>query len=260
MSTLTLYTACDKNNRSEKIRESSIPQLKVSFLKAYPHDINSFTEGLLFHDGKLYESTGSPDLPNTRSILGEVDLITGKIDVKVELDREKYFGEGIVYLDDCCYQLTYKARICFVYDANSYEKIQEFTIPSDEGWGLTTDGKYLIMSDGTHKLTYLDPLSFKVVRKLSVTEDHVVKPNLNELEYVDSYIYANIWMTDEIVKIDPKDGKIIAKLDLSTYTKDAKGTNPNAEEMNGIAYNPERSSFFITGKLWPKLYEIRIEK
>ena len=250
---------CNKQSSSENTyKKESIPSIYFSHVDEYPHDINAFTEGLLFHDGKLFESTGAADLPQTRSLFGEVDLETGNIDVKVELNRDQYFGEGITFLNDRVYQLTYKSRVGFVYDMKTFEKIQEFKIPSQEGWGMTTDGSALIMSDGTDKLTFLDPISLSVTKRISVKENHFAKEKLNELEYVGGYIYANVWMTNEIVKIDAKDGKVVGRIDLTAYATDAKNSFPNSMEMNGIAYHPERKSFFITGKLWPKIYEIKI--
>lgn len=254
-----LLVACNKQKSSEQeYNIESTPSIDVSYVQEYPHDTEAFTEGLLFHDGKLFESTGATDLPQTRSLFGEVDLGTGNIEPKVELDREKYFGEGIAFLNEKVFQLTYKSKTGFVYDEKTYQKIQEFTIPSKEGWGLTTDGNFLIMSDGTDKLTFLDPISLSVSKKISVKENHYAKQNLNELEYVDGYIYANVWMTNEIVKIDSKDGKVVGRMDLTSYALDAKNSFRDLMEMNGIAYNPDRESFFITGKLWPKIYEIKI--
>lgn len=246
-----------KTSEKASTEEDSIPSLNVSYVGEYPHDTNAFTEGLLFHSGELYESTGATDLPQTRSLFGIVDLQTGAIDVKVELDREQYFGEGITILNGRIYQLTYQSQIGFVYDDSTYEQLQKFTIPSEEGWGLTTDGNSLIMSDGTDQLTYLDPVSLAVTQKLSVKEKYFSKQKLNELEYVNDFIYANIWMTNEIVKIDTKDGQVVGKIDLTPYAADAKNSFPNAMEMNGIAYHPDRKSYFITGKLWPKIYEVR---
>tara|TARA_B100001245_G_scaffold235732_1_gene224309 strand:+ start:603 stop:1400 length:798 start_codon:yes stop_codon:yes gene_type:complete len=253
----TILFSCSKNTSEKATTEESVPLLNVSYVGEYPHDTNAFTEGLLFHEGELFESTGATDLPQTRSLFGAVDLNTGAIDVKVELDREQYFGEGITFLNGRVYQLTYQSQKGFVYDDSTYEQIQEFKIPSAEGWGLTTDGTSIIMSDGTTQLTYLDPVSLAVTKKLTVKEQYFSKEKLNELEYVDGFIYAIIWMTNEIVKIDANDGKVVGKMDLTSYATDAKSTFPNAMEMNGIAYHPERKSFFITGKLWPKIYEVR---
>lgn len=257
---LLLFTfACSqKKSESSSAETSSIPAINFTFVAEYAHDTNAFTEGLLFYKGDLYESTGATDLPQTRSLFGKVDLATGAIDVKVELDRNRYFGEGITFLNDRVYQLTYKSRVGFVYDVTTFQKIQEFEIPSPEGWGLTTDGTSIIMSDGTEKLTYLDPLTLEVTKQVSVKEAYYAKQHINELEYVHGYIYANVWMTNQIVKIDPSNGKVVGQLDLSSLANAAKTAFPTAMEMNGIAYNPEKDSFFITGKLWPKIFEVKL--
>ncbi|MEM6524021.1 MAG: glutaminyl-peptide cyclotransferase [Bacteroidota bacterium] len=252
-----LFSGCKEKASERSNSENSVPMLNVSYVDEYPHDTDAFTEGFLFHKGELFESTGATDLPQTRSLFGIVDLNTGNIDVKAELDRETFFGEGITILDGRVFQLTYKSRVGFVYDEETYQKLQEFKIPSAEGWGLTTDGSSLIMSDGTSYLTFLDPVTLKVTRRLAVTENQAQKDKLNELEYVNGYIYANVWMTNLIVKIDPKEGRIVGQVDLTSFANDAKSTFANAMEMNGIAYNPDRESFFITGKLWPKIYELR---
>jgi glutamine cyclotransferase len=258
--TILLFVNCKKQNSYEQAStEELIPQISASYVAEYPHDTNAFTEGFLFHEGRLFESTGATNLPQTRSLFGEVDLETGNIEVRVELDRNKFFGEGITFLNGRIYQLTYKSRVGFVYDAKTYQKIQEFTIPSEEGWGLTTDGQFLIMSDGTDQITYIDPVNLVVSKRIRVKENVIAKENLNELEYVKGYIYANVWKTNEIVKIDPKDGKVVGRIDLSPFASDAIGVFPGSMEMNGIAYNENRESFFITGKLWPKIYEIKIQ-
>lgn len=212
------------------------------------------------YNGQVFESTGSPqDYPYTRSVLGKVNLNTGSIDVKVELDRNKYFGEGITFLNRQVFQITYKTKIGFVYDASTFKIIREFTIPSVEGWGLTTDGVHLIMSDGTNTLTVLDPGTFKVIKTIAVSENDVARDNLNELEYIDGYIYANVWLTNIIAKIDPNNGRVVGKLDLTAYANEAKSIHPGALEMNGIAYDPTSEKILITGKFWPKIYELKMD-
>lgn len=256
-----VFAACENNKQpAERPNTKEVPILNYAHVSEYPHDQMAFTEGFLFHQGKLYESTGASNVPGTRSLFGEVDLETGAIDVKVELDGATYFGEGIAFLNNRIYQLTYTSRTGFVYDAKTFQFIQEFTIPRTEGWGMTTDGESLIMSDGTNQLTYLDPDSFQVTKKIKVTEGYYARDNLNELEYVDGYVYANVFTTNEIVKVDPKSGQVVGKLDLTSYDTDAKNTFNGSLEMNGIAYHPDRKSFFITGKMWPKIYEIRLGK
>ncbi|MBC3539289.1 glutaminyl-peptide cyclotransferase [Rufibacter sediminis] len=248
-------TAHDTNQMKSATAPSDI---NYGVVKAYPHDTTAFTEGFLVHQGKLYESTGSPaDLAQTKSVIGVVDLTTGKLDVKVELDRNKYFGEGIVILNDKLYQLTYVSKIGFVYDANTFEKLGEFTFPSKEGWGMTTDGTHLIMSDGTSRLTYLNPTTFQAEKVLDVTDHNGRVENLNELEHIKGFLYANLYTSNLIVKIDPSSGKVVGKLDLTSLDRDAKSKKPDALELNGIAYDPETGKVFVTGKLWPNIYEIK---
>ncbi|MES2566605.1 MAG: glutaminyl-peptide cyclotransferase [Bacteroidota bacterium] len=234
-----------------------IPELKFSIENQYPHDVNSFTEGLLFHEGKLFESTGSPDnLPQTKSVFGSVDLKNGKIDVKAEIDRE-LFGEGIVFLNGKVFQLTYKSQTGFIYDGKTFKNIGKFNYTNREGWGLTTDGKHLIMSDGTSYLTFMDPSNFSVIKRLDVAENGYVVEHLNELEFINGFIYANIWTTNLIVKIDPNSGDIVGKMDLSALMYESKVKNPNALETNGIAYDSVSNKILVTGKLWPTIYEIK---
>jgi glutamine cyclotransferase len=259
-----IVTSCEPEKREVVVpppvvtEAPKIPEIKFSVVSQYPHDITSFTEGLLFHEGKLFESTGATDnLPQTRSLFGIVDLKTGKIDVKAELDRNIYFGEGIVFLNNKIFQLTYKNQIAFVYDSKTYKNIGKFNYTNREGWGLTTDGKSLIMSDGTSYLTYLNPESFRVEKVLDVAENDYVVENLNELEYINGFIYANIWTTATIVKIDPATGDIVGKLDLGSLLNESKLKNPGSLEMNGIAYDSISNKILVTGKMWPTIYEIK---
>jgi len=247
-------------NMQNRSRLSFTPTIQFNYGDAYPHDVTSFTEGLLVHDGKLYESTGAAtEHSETRSLFGVLDLNSGKIDVKVEIDGDKYFGEGITFLNGKVYQLTYKSRIGFVYDAVTFDQLAEFTIPSKEGWGMTTDGEALIMSDGTHVLTYLNPDNLKVIKTINVTEYGRIKKWLNELEFINGFIYANIWTTNIVVKIDPANGKVVGKLDFSSLAQEAKAKHPGSLEMNGIAFDSSTGNIFITGKFWPKIYKITLE-
>ncbi len=237
--------------------DESVPSIIYSVVKALPHDTNSFTEGFLIHNDELFESTGATDnLPQTRSLFGVVDFKTGKIDKKAELDRTIYFGEGIVFLKNKVYQLTYKNQVGFMYDANTFKRLGTFAYQNKEGWGFTTDGTYLIMSDGTNNLTYLDPADLKVVKTLAVSNNGYAEDNLNELEYIKGYIYANIWTKNYLVKIDPKTGKIVGILDLSALYYQAKNKYAGSLEMNGIAYDSLADKVYITGKLWPEIYQI----
>jgi glutamine cyclotransferase len=242
------------------IRPNTDNNISYQIITKYPHSTNSYTQGLFFNQDILYESTGSPGyLPYTKSVLGILSLETGDIDVKVELDREIYFGEGSTVLGDKIYQLTYKNQKGFVYDATTFEKIREFDFASQEGWGLTNDGDNLIMSDGTDKITYLNPENFEIERQISVKYQGQPQYNINELEYVAGFIYANIYQTNKIVKINPTNGDIVGILDLSPVVGQLLAEYPNIAELNGIAYRDSIDTFFITGKLWPYIYEMKLD-
>lgn len=248
-----------KKSNSTKSTNKAIQDISFNYIDSYPHDTTSFTEGFLIHNGKLYESTGSPEyLPQTKSLFGIVNLTTGQLETKVEIDKTKYFGEGISFLNNKAYQLTYKSKKGFIYDIPSFKKINEFVIPSKEGWGLTNDGRYLIMSDGSYQLRYIDPETMQLVKTINVTENGRIKENLNELEFIKGYIFANIWLTNTIVKIDPASGEIVGKLDLSDYAFSAKNLYYGSLEMNGIAYDSIADITYVTGKLWPKIYALKL--
>lgn len=259
-----LISACNpetKTNTAENTqpqpKPAEVPVIEFSTVNTFPHDTMAFTEGFLFHEGQLFESTGSPDdQPKTRSLFGSVDLKTGRIDVKAELDREKYFGEGIAFFNDKVYQLTYKNQQGFIYDATTFKPKGTFTYDNKEGWGMTTDGTYLIMSDGTDKLTYLDPNTLKPAKILNVSENGYALDYINELEFIKGYIYANVWTTNFIVKIDPANGKVIGKLILTPLQTAASYKYSNSKETNGIAYDASTDKIYVTGKLWPSIYEI----
>ncbi len=241
--------------------ERTVQLINHTLVGQTPHDVGAFTEGLLFYEGKLYESTGSPEeIKMTRSIIGEVDLKSGRIDVKVEIDRNKFFGEGIVFLNNKLYQLTYKNQMCFIYDAKTFKPIGNFKYTNAEGWGMTTDGKSLIVSDGSDKIYYWNPENFKVEKTLNITANGKPQDHINELEMINGYIYANIWLTPQIAKIDPATGVIIGVLDLGPIMQDAKNNNPRIAEMNGIAYNASNNLVYVTGKFWPYIYQIDFNK
>lgn len=259
---LSLVTACnnsDRNANNITTTDNTPPMIDYSVMKLLPHDTTAFTEGLLFHDGQLYESTGTDsDMPESRkSLFGPVDTGTGKIHPKVEIDRKKYFGEGIAFIDGKVYQLTYKTKVGFVYDATTFKKLGEFTFPSKEGWGMTTNGKDLIMSDGSSNITWLDPDNFKTVKTLTVTDNNGPVSNVNELELIHGFLYANQWQTDYIMKIDTSSGKVVGRLDLNSIASEVRNKFPGAEVLNGIAYNPASGLVYVTGKLWPNIYEIK---
>lgn len=244
----------------EKPKPAPTGKISYRVVKRLPHDQEAFTQGLLFHKGKLYESTGSPDnMRQTRSTLGIVNLETGDLDVKAELDRDTYFGEGLAELNGRLYWVTWKNQACFVYDANTFKRIGQFSYPNREGWGLTVHDSLLVMSDGTYNLTYFDPKDFSVVKTLAVTKDGYGLDNLNELEMINGYIYANVWMSHIIVKIDPSNGKVVGELDLSDLYKEAADVYPRLSETNGIAYDPDSNRVLVTGKLWPQMYQIEFD-
>jgi glutamine cyclotransferase len=231
------------------------PVISYSVLDTFPHDTSSFTEGLLFYKGELYESTG---LKGKSRIL-KVDLKTGKTSPIVTMGNE-YFGEGIVILNDTVYQLTYQEKVGFMYSLKDGKKIGQFTFASPEGWGMTTDGKQIIASDGTSNLSFYEPGTFKLIRQQAVTEGEALSFNLNELEYIDGFIYANQWQTPYILKIDPATGAVIGKIDLSDITNRIRNSYPFAEFLNGIAYDPASKKIYVTGKLWPQLYGIQLSR
>jgi len=225
-----------------------------SILKTYRHDTSSFTQGLVIYDGGLYEGTGEYGHSN----LLKVDLNSGNIQKKVSLDA-KYFGEGITILRDTIYQLTWQEKVVFAYTLKDLKKIKEYKIDT-EGWGITTNGQELIVSDGTSNLYYYNPATFQLLRTQSITEGGSLSYNLNELEYIDGYIYANQWQAPYILKIDPGSGSIIGKIDVTNIWSRVKAKDPVADVPNGIAYDTATKKIFITGKKWPELYEIELSK
>jgi glutaminyl-peptide cyclotransferase len=218
----------------------------------YPHDPEAFTQGLVYMDGHLYESTGR----NGKSSVRMVDLATGQVLQHYDLEA-KYFGEGLTSWGSDLVQLTWKTKLGFVYDRFSLAEKRTFHYEG-EGWGLTQDGKQLILSDGTPILRFLDPQSFTETKRISVKDEkgHPVF-NINELEYIDGEIYANVWQTDQIVRISPRTGKILGRIDLSGLMDKSQLADPDAV-LNGIAYDARQDRIFVTGKLWPKLFEIKV--
>jgi glutamine cyclotransferase len=218
----------------------------------YPHDSQAFTQGLICVDGRLYESTGLKG----KSSLRMVDLSTGQVLQKYDLPPE-YFGEGLTDWGSSLIQLTWKEHTGFVYDRFSFSVLRTFHYEG-EGWGLTHDETQLILSDGTSYLRFLDPKSFKEARRMRVS-DETGQPieKLNELEYLHGEIYANIWETDEIVRISPRTGKVLGRIDLRGIIEKRALASPNAV-LNGIAYDSVADRLFVTGKLWPKLFEIKV--
>lgn len=234
--------------------------ISYTLVAAYPHDTKAFTEGLEYIDGHIYESTGKYGESDIR----QVDLQTGKILRQQKLEA-KYFGEGITILNGKIYQLTYQEKTGFVYDLKTMKLLQTFSFTNSEGWGMTNDGTNLIYSDGTSMLYYLDPVTLKEVKHIEVNDQYGPVLYINELEYINGYVYANQWRTDTIYKIDPKTGHVIGVIDMKNFRaqvgipEPAIGDETAPEVMNGIAYDVTGNRIFITGKNWPKLFEVKLD-
>lgn len=227
--------------------------IPYSVVKIFPHDVSAFTQGLVIEYGRLFESTGQEG----SSWIAEVELASGKQDKKVLL-ADQYFGEGITVLNKMIYQLTWKGKIGFVYDIQSFQKINEFQYEY-EGWGITHDGKNLIVSDGTDKIHFLDTATLKEVTVLDIKQGSRPVDKLNELEFINGYLYANRWMTNEVVKIDLSNGQVVGILDLTELAREANQKNPSADVLNGIAYEKKSGLLLVTGKWWPFLFALRLE-
>lgn len=230
---------------------SRAQQVSYEVVGSYPHDPTSFTQGLLWHDGTLYEGTGLEG----RSKLRRLEFPSGKVLKEISLSSE-YFGEGLALVGNRLMQLTWQSHRGFVYDLDSFRKLQEFTYDT-EGWGLTYDGNNLILSDGSSNLFYLDPQTFKPIRKLAVTMNGQALTEINELEFIEGEIWANVWQTDFIVRIDPSTGRVTSFLNLKGILAPSDKTG-REDVLNGIAYDAEKKRIFITGKLWPRIFEIRV--
>lgn len=237
---------------------SSAPVINYSVVNVYPHDTAYFTEGLEFYKGQLFESSGGDNEASPfPSAVGILDLKTGKVATKIQLDRDLYFGEGITFFNDKLYLLTWKSGLGFIYDPVTFKKISQFKLPSKEGWGMTHDSTNLIMSDGTSNLYFLSPDSLRLMKIVGVSDNNGPIPNINELEYIDGYIYANQWLTAYVYKIDPSSGKVVGRMDLSSLAKEAKANNEDPN-WNGIAYDSTTKSIYVSGKKWRSIYEIRL--
>lgn len=258
-SLLTIIFYSCKNNDSQSTDsksengqpKKSTPFISYTIENTYPHSTASFTQGLTFYKGELYEGTGEKG----ESKLMKVDLKTGNILKEISLDN-KYFGEGITVLNDSLFQLTWQEHVLFLYDVKTFKKLKEFPLET-EGWGITNDGKHLIVSTGTSDLYFYEPSTFKLLNKLQVKEDGALAYNLNELEYINGFIYANQWHLPYILKIDPSNGKVVAKINLDDVWKKVRAYDPNADVPNGIAYDSTSGKIYVTGKRWPELYEIK---
>ena len=234
---------------------SDISPLDIGYqiVGKYSHNTEAYTQGLVWYNGKLYEGTGQYG----ESYLAKVNHRNGTYDKKLDLS-EDYFGEGVTILDGKLYQLTYISQKCFVYDLETFEKIDEFEYDSQEGWGLTSDGEYLIMSDGSHRLTYINPQTHESIKMVEVYDQKSKLDRLNELEYVNGQVYANIYQSDKIAQIEMPSGRVLGYINLKDILKNEQITK-RIDVLNGIAYNPASDHYFVTGKWWPSLFELDLE-
>jgi glutamine cyclotransferase len=230
------------------------PTYTFDVVRSYPHDISAYTEGLLWHDGHLFESTGE----KTKSNIREVDLQTGRVIRQHELTDTSLFGEGIVIFGDNLYELTWQSHVGFIYDWKTFTQKSKFTYEG-EGWALTTDGTSLIMSNGTSVINFRDPKTFAVTRSLNVTDHDVPVSKLNELEWIKGEIWANVWESDQIVRIDPATGHVVGWIDLAGILS-PMDRNGKEDVLNGIAYDATGDRIFVTGKNWSKLFEIKLKQ
>ena len=236
------------NQDGSAVRKAAVVGYQI--VRTYPHDPKAYTQGLVYQDGFLYESTGL----HGQSSLRKVNLETGAVIKEVDL-APRFFGEGLALYKDRMFQLTWQSKIGFIYDLVSFDRVGDFSYLG-EGWGLTHDGSSLIMSDGTDKLRYLDPETQKTRRDLKVRNGEQPQTNLNELEFIKGQIYANVYQTDRIARIDPDSGRVASWIDLSGLLK-PEDRKKAVDVLNGIAYDAGGDRIFVTGKLWPKLFEDR---
>lgn len=224
-----------------------------SVINDFPHNSSFYTQGLEYKNGFIYEGTGNYG----NSGLFKTELSSGNILMQHWLN-EKYFGEGITILNNKIYQVTYRSKKGFVYNLNDFALIDSFQYQSEQGWGLTNDGVNLIMSNGTHELIWINPSDFSIVKKLQVANNYGVINYLNELEYIDETIFGNVYTTNLIVQIDPETGKVISEIDLEGIINMYTNPSDTIDYLNGIAYDAEKDRLFVTGKWWPRLFEIEL--
>ncbi len=239
--------------QEKKENPSTAKHYKAKVVRTFPHDTSAFTQGLIYHNDFLYESTGLKFF----STIKKMDLEKNKVLKSIKIPGN-YFAEGIAIVGNKIYMLTWETNICLVYDLKTFEQIGSFDYYG-EGWGLTFDENALIMSDGTNNLRFLNPEDFQILRALNVQENNRPIQNLNELEYINGEIWANIWMTNNIIKIDPNNGNVTAWIDLSDLL-DYFDKNRKIDVLNGIAFDKKTNRLFVTGKLWPLIFEITLEE
>lgn len=241
----------DSNNSNNSKNQTKASIYTYKIINTYPHDKNAFTQGLVFENGTLFESTGL----NGQSSVRKVELETGRI-IQIRNLSSQFFGEGLCVIEDRIIQLTWKSNIGFVYDKHTFEQLNTFNY-STEGWGITHDGERLIMSDGTDTLYFLDPDTFVVIDKIKVLDDSKPVTKLNELEYINGEIYANVWQTDRIAVISPQTGNVSCWIELNGLISEEDNVSSSGV-LNGIAYDKKNNRLFVTGKLWPKIFEIEL--
>lgn len=258
----TLLFVCCKPKDRVTVVETPIenqtpppPVLGHTIIQVYPHDTSFYTQGLTFYKGELYEGTGDPGYRG-QSRLMKIDLKTGKA-VKKNSLSDKYFGEGITILRDTIYQLTWQQNVVFVYTLKDFQEVKKYKIDT-EGWGITNDGQRLIVSTGNGILYYYDPSTFRLLSKSSIMEGNNQTFNLNELEYINGFVYANQYQYPYILKIDPAAGRVVAKYDVTDMWKRVQAIDPEVDVPNGIAYDSTTKKIFVTGKYWPEMYEIQL--
>jgi glutaminyl-peptide cyclotransferase len=247
---LIALSGCNKD--TPRSGNGATPRYGYDIVNTWPHDTQAYTQGLIYQNGQFIESTGQVGHSSLRLVQPE----TGNILKKV-LVPEPYFAEGAALLNGKVYQLTWEHQLGFIYDAATLQKTGEFKYQG-EGWGLTTDGTSLILSDGSNRLRFLDPNSFIVKKTVAVKDGERVINELNELEFVNGEVFANVWHSDAIARINPENGKVVGWLDMRGLLKKEEVSDPEAV-LNGIAFDSASNRLFVTGKLWPKVFEIRIK-
>jgi glutamine cyclotransferase len=264
--TIITFAACNEEVKEEPaedvkpvVVQDAPAVIPVTLVNMYPHNTTAYTEGLQYVDGVMYESTGHYG----RSFLYKYEPTTGKVIKEVKLDN-KFFGEGMTVLGDKIYMLTYREKTGLIFDKNTLQQIGTFSYPNAEGWGMTNNDTNLVYSEGTAYIYFMNPSTFEVIRKIEVRDNYGIVSNINELEYINGYIYANQYETEFILKIDPNTGKVVGQADLRHIRKQA-GIPPNThaegqpEVLNGIAYDKEKNRVFVTGKNWPLLLEVKLD-
>jgi glutaminyl-peptide cyclotransferase len=258
LAALLALAACGKSaaDRTPSVppapASNAITRYTYEVIATWPHDPRAFTQGLIFRNGSFLESTGL----NGQSTLREDDPKTGRVLKQVSVPAQ-YFAEGLAVIGDHAYQLTWRNGKGFVYDADTFRLEQEFAYEG-EGWGLATDGRWLILSDGTNRIRFLDPATFQVTRTIEVSAEGKPVERLNELEWINGEIFANVWQTDEVMRIDPATGQVRGVIDFTGLLA-PMDRGPETDVLNGIAYDAANDRLFITGKRWPKIFEVRLK-